>query len=66
MTFLLHAAVELSRVLMRYSAAFDSVKSRVLRDIPLAVADIRNALRHTLWCAEDASIDIQQRDLRHA
>ncbi|WP_431635343.1 hypothetical protein ACQVBX_16095 [Dyella sp. KULCS107] len=66
MTFLLHAAVELSRVLMRYSAAFDSVRLRVPRDLPFAVADIRNALGHTLWCAEDAFIDIQQRDIRHA
>ena len=65
-SFLLHDTVELNRVLMRYSAAFDGVKSRVLRDIPFAVADIRNALRHTLWCAEDAFIDIQERDLRHA
>jgi hypothetical protein len=64
-SFLSHAAVELSRVLIRYSAAFDSVKSRVLKDLPLAVADIRDDLRHAHWCAEDAFIDIRQRDLRH-
>ena len=65
-SFLLHNTVELSRVLMRYSAAFDSVKSRVLRDVPLAVADIRDDLKHALWCAKNAFIDIRQRDLRHA
>lgn len=66
MSVLSDAAVELGRVLMRYSAAFDSVKSRVTRDLLLAVADIRDDLRHALWWAEDALFDIQQRDLRHA
>jgi hypothetical protein len=64
--FLLLDTVELSRVLMRYSAAFDSAKSRVPRDVSLSIADIRDDLKHAHSCAKDAFIEIRQRDLRHA
>lgn len=66
MSFVLHDAVELSPVLMRNYGALGSVKSRVPRGVPLAVADSRDDLEHALWCAKSAFIDIQQRDLRHA
>ena len=66
MSFVLHDAVELSPVLMRNYEAIDSVKSRVPRGVPLAVADSPDDLEHALRSAKSAFIDIRQRDLRHA